>query len=171
MNFSSYRSRALLACRLSFSLTTLTAGSNPSSSSSSLPALLRNPEVNGFRYRESQETQNKKKKRKKEFTVSMIESRDNFRKSINPQVVSLWTAEDTHYLLERLELLLAPPWLDDVGVLAEAPPSDEIRPSRPNFPSLLSGASFRFSRINKTREKLIDFSLELPKDCQIYLNW
>ena len=31
-------------------------------------------------------------------------------------------------------------------MLAEAPPSDEIRPSRPNLPSLLSGASFRFSK-------------------------
>lgn len=55
-------------------------------------------------------------------------------------------AEDTHYLRERLLLPLAPPpWLDEVGVLAEAPPRDDPRPSRPILMSLLSGASFRFS--------------------------
>ena len=53
-----YRSRALLACLLSFSLTTLTAGSSPSSSSSSssLPALLINPEVNGVQVKNRQKT-------------------------------------------------------------------------------------------------------------------
>ena len=54
-------------------------------------------------------------------------------------------AEDTHYLA-RDRLLL--PWLEEVGVLAEAeaPPSEDPRPSD-IFPSLLSGASFRFSAI------------------------
>lgn len=61
-------------------------------------------------------------------------------------------AEGTHYLRERLLLLLAPPWLDEVGVLAEAPPSDEMRPSRPNFASLLSG-SFRFSNHRRSGGK------------------
>ena len=87
----------------------------------------------------------KKKKNRNSPLVWLNRNKIKCEKSINPQVV-LWTAEDTHYLLDRLELLLAPPWLDDVGVLAEAPPSDEIRPSRPNLPSLLSGASFRFSK-------------------------
>lgn len=60
-------------------------------------------------------------------------------------------AEDTHYLRERLLPLLAPPWLEEVGVFAEVPPSDDPRPSRPNLPSLLSGASFRFSiRLKET---------------------
>jgi hypothetical protein len=63
-------------------------------------------------------------------------------------------AEDTHYLA-RDRLLL--PWLEEVGVLAEAeaPPSEDPRPSD-IFPSLLSGASFRFSAIRsatKTKTK------------------
>ena len=63
-------------------------------------------------------------------------------------------AEGTHYLRERLLLLLAPPWLDEVGVLAEAPPSDDMRPSSPNLASLLSG-SFRFSTQHKNTSKII----------------
>ena len=78
---------ALLACRRSFSFTTLTAGSNPSSSSSSLPVLLRNTEVNGFRYRKRQE---EKKKNRNTRLVRL--NRDRNMKSINAQVV-LWTAE------------------------------------------------------------------------------
>lgn len=86
-------------------------------------------------------------------------------------------AEGTHYLRERLLLLLAPPWLDEVGVLAEAPPSDEMRPSRPNFASLLSG-SFRFSnhrrsggeRVHANESKIFFFFFRIRFNMAFLIN-
>jgi hypothetical protein len=103
---------------------------------------------------------NLKFKKKKYFKCRTRDGR--YRESVKCNA-----AEDTHYLA-RDRLLL--PWLEEVGVLAEAeaPPNEDPRPSD-IFPSLLSGASFRFSAIRsatKTKTKKRTMSITLTHSNQ-----